>query len=81
MINWGMLPFQMEGVPTFEVGDYIFVPNVTAALDGDMKKIKAYIIRKGLEEISLYMADMTNEEKDILKAGSLINYNKSRKKG
>lgn len=81
VINWGMLPFQMEGEPTFEVGDYIFVPNVTAALDGDMKKIKAYIIRKGLEEISLYMADMTNEEKDILKAGSLINYNRSRKKG
>ena len=34
VMNWGMLPFQMEAEPEFEVGDYIFVPGVKKALDG-----------------------------------------------
>ena len=43
-MNWGMLPFQMEADPEFEVGDYIYVPNVREALDGDLQNIKAYVI-------------------------------------
>ena len=43
------------------------------ALDGDMKEIKAYVIRQGkAEEISLYVADMTPDERKIVKAGCLI---------
>lgn len=78
VINWGMLPFQMEGEPDFEIGDYIYVPNVKKALDGDMKDIKAYVVTKGMKELSLYIAPMTDDEKKIVKAGSLINYNRSR---
>ena len=37
VMNWGMLPFQMEAEPEFEVGDYIYVPGAKAALDGDLK--------------------------------------------
>ena len=44
VMNWGMLPFQMEAEPEFEVGDYIYVPGIKAALDGDMRDIKAYVI-------------------------------------
>ncbi len=44
VMNWGMLPFQMKAEPEFEVGDYIYVPDVKAALDGDMQDIKAYVI-------------------------------------
>jgi len=76
VMNWGMLPFQMEAEPKFEVGDYIFVPNVRAALDGDMKDIKAYVIKDQVEELSLYIAPMTEDEKHIVKAGCLINYNR-----
>ena len=80
VMNWGMIPFQMEGEPDFEVGDYIFVPGIRSALDGDMKDIRAYVIRDGgAEEIHLYIADMTADERKIVKAGCLINYNKNRR--
>ena len=78
VMNWGMIPFQMKGEPEFEIGDYIYVPNVRKALDGDMKDIKAYVINDEVKEISLYVADMTEDEKKIVKAGCLINYNRSR---
>ncbi len=78
VMNWGMLPFQMKDEPTFEIGDYIYIPNVKAALDGDMQDIKAYVLGEQVKEISLYIADMTPDEKKIVKAGCLINYNRNR---
>lgn len=78
VMNWGMLPFQMKEEPEFEVGDYIYVPGIREALDGDMKEIKAYVVGDSIKEISLYIADMTADEKKIVKAGCLINYNRSR---
>lgn len=78
VMNWGMLPFQMKEEPEFEVGDYIYVPNVREALDGDMKDIKAYVLGDEVREISLYISDMTEDEKKIVKAGCLINYNRAR---
>ena len=79
VMNWGMVPFQMEADAQFEVGDYIFVPNIRKALDGDMKDIKAYVISDNIKELDLYIADMTPDEKEIVKAGCLINYNRNRK--
>ena len=79
VMNWGMIPFQMKDEPdAFEVGSYIYVPQIRKALDGDMKDIKAYVIGDEIREISLYVADMTPDEKKIVKAGCLINYNKNR---
>ena len=81
VMNWGMIPFQLEGEPPFEVGDYVFVPGVRAALDGDLSRIRAYVVAADgsrCEEISLYVAAMTPEERAIVKAGCLINYNRSR---
>jgi len=78
VMNWGMLPFQMKDVPEFEVGDYIYVPNVKSALAGDMKDIRAYVIGDEVKAISLYIEDMTEDEKKIVKAGCLINYNRNR---
>ena len=78
VMNWGMLPFQMKEEPNFEIGDYIYIPNVKAALDGDMQDIKAYVLGDEIKEISLYIADMTADEKKIVKAGCLINYNRNR---
>lgn len=79
VMNWGMLPFQMKGEPdAFEVGSYIYVPGIRAALDGGMQDIRAYVIGENVTEISLYIAEMTPEEKEIVKAGCLINYNRNR---
>lgn len=79
VMNWGMIPFQMDEEPDdFEVGNYIYVPGIRAALDGDMMNIKAYVIGDQVKELNLYIADMTEDEKKIVKAGCLINYNRNR---
>lgn len=79
VMNWGMLPFLMAEEPEFEVGDYIYVPDVVAALDGTMEDIPAYVVKAdGVKEIKLSIADMTDDEKSIVKAGCLINYNRNR---
>ena len=82
VINWGMIPFQMEAEPEFEVGDYIYIPGIRQALDKDMRDITAYVIGKNTKKaagIRLYVADMTADERKIIKAGCLINYNRERR--
>lgn len=82
VMNWGMIPFLMEEEPAFEVDDYIYIPDIRNAIDGTMKRIPAYVIKDSSAcEISLHIADMTDEEKEIVKAGSLINYNRNRIRG
>ena len=76
VMNWGMLPFQMKNEPAFEIGDYILVPNVLDAMDGDMQSIKAYVLGDEVKEIELYIAPITEDEKKIVKAGCLINFNR-----
>ena len=76
VMNWGMLPFQMKNEPAFEIGDYILVPNVLDAMEGDMQSIKAYVLGDEVKEIELYIAPMTEDEKKIVKAGCLINFNR-----
>ena len=80
VMNWGMLPFQMEGEPNFEVGDYVFVPGIRATLDGELADIAAWVVRAdgSVEQVKLAIADMTPEERAIVKAGCLINYNRQK---
>ena len=80
VMNWGMVPFQLAGEPRFEVGDHLFVPGIRVALDGDLADVAAYVVRAdgAVCKVSLYVADMTPEERAIVKAGCLINYNRSK---
>ncbi len=78
VINWGMLPMQIKGDMNFEVDDYIFIPNIKMHLDGEMSEIKGYVVGETLKEINLFIAEMTDKEKAIIKAGCLTNYNKSK---
>jgi aconitate hydratase len=82
VMNWGMLPFLLDEEPDFEVGDFIYVPGIRTALDGNMKHIPAYVVKNKEEnlihEIELHIADMTPEEREIVKAGCLINYNRNK---
>ena len=79
-MNWGMLPFQYAGdVELLNVGDWVFVPGIRDALDGDLSQIRAFVIGDaGAREIGLSIADMTSEERAIVKAGCLINYNREK---
>lgn len=81
VMNWGMVPFQMKGEPMFEVGDYVYVPAFAPRSRGAMDAIPAWVVRQGeVEQIELLVADMTPEERAIVKAGCLINYNRDRAK-
>ena len=81
-MNWGMIPFHLKGEPNFEVGDYVYVPGIRSALDkNELGSIKAYVIKGGkVEEAELYIQDMTENERTIVKAGCLINFNRNGKK-
>ena len=76
VMNWGMLPFHLKGEPTmFEVDDYIYVPGIRTALQNNaLDDIKAYVIKDGKATgISLYCKPMTENEREIVEAGCLIN--------
>lgn len=81
VMNWGMVPFQMKEEPDmFEVGSYIYVPGIRQALaENRTEDIKAYVIGDEITEITLYTTPMTEDERKIVQAGCLINYNKERR--
>ena len=79
LINWGMVPFVLNVEPDFADDDYIFVPDIKKALDTDMKEIKAYVIGEEIRPLSLAIEPLTDEEKEIIRCGSLINYNRKLK--
>ena len=78
LINWGMLPFIFEddNLP-FTNGDYIFVPQIAKAIKEKATEIPAYVIKDGaLNEFTLKMGELTDDERDIILKGCLINYNR-----
>lgn len=82
VINWGMLPFLMheQDVALLDVGEYVFVPNVRDVLLGNVDSFKAYVIADGkANEITLAIGDMSQEEKEIIASGCLINFYASQK--
>ena len=82
VINWGMIPFQLKTSPEdLEIGDYIYVPEIQKVLDRDCQEIATYVIKKSkTTPLTLYVKPMTTEEKEIIKAGCLINYNREKTK-
>jgi aconitate hydratase len=82
VMNWGMLPFHLKGEPTaFEVDDWIYVPGIGTALrENKLDDIPAYVIKDGkATRMELYIKDMTENERAIVQAGCLINFNRNRK--
>ncbi|MEE1517980.1 MAG: hydratase, partial [Lachnospiraceae bacterium] len=79
LINWGMLPFiyEEDELP-FANGDYIFVPNIANAIKDKATEIPAYVIKdeSSIEEFTLKMGELTDDERDIILKGCLINYNR-----
>ena len=78
LINWGMLPFIIkEGELPFANGDYLFVPEIRKAVEEKAPEVKAYAVKDGqLTEFSLTLGDLTDEEREIIRTGCLINYNR-----
>lgn len=78
LINWGMLPFIIpEGELPFANLDYIFVPDIKKAVEEKAAEIKAYAVKDGsLKEFTMTLGDLTDEERQIILKGCLINYNR-----
>ena len=75
LINWGMIPFTVKSDPDFENGDCLFVPNIKEAIKNKDKTICAYLIgEKGDRKITLDLPELTDDERDIITCGCLINY-------
>lgn len=79
LINWGMLPFLVEGDIPFENEDFIFIPDVYNSIKNKYKDIKAYVVKENLKEFDLKMADLTDDEREIILSGCLINFYKDNK--
>lgn len=77
LINWGMLPFLFDNdeLP-FTNGDYIFIPGIKDAVKNKDAVIKAYVVKDELKEFELKLGELTDDERDIILKGCLINYNR-----
>ena len=80
LINWGMLPFLIkEGELPFHNLDYLFLPDIRKAVEEKQDVIKAYkvSVEEGkLEGFELRLGELTDEERQIILKGCLINYNR-----
>ena len=78
LINWGMLPFIIkEGELPFKNLDYIYIPGIKKAVEEKASVIKAYVVGNGQKkEFELTLGEMTDEERQIILKGCLINYNR-----
>ena len=78
LINWGMLPFLIEkGDLPFANGDYIFLPDVRKAVETKAAEFEAYVVKDGsLTPFALKMCELTDDEREIILKGCLINYNR-----
>ena len=79
LINWGMLPFiyEQEELP-FKLNDYIFIPNIIQAVIEGAAEVSAFAIdeHKKITPFTLKLGEMTEDEREIILKGCLINYNR-----
>ena len=81
-INWGMVPFVIDDPSILQLGDYVFVPGIRAAVLDNAESIKAYVVRRGasgdftVSEFTTSTGALTPDERQIITDGCLINYYK-----
>ena len=78
LINWGMLPFLIqEGELPFKNGDYLFFPDVRKAVAEKADSITGYAVKEnGLKKFQVTLGELTDDEREIILKGCLINYNR-----
>ena len=69
-----MLPFIFKGELPFANGDYIFVKDIQKAVAERISEIKAYVVNKDMKEFTLQLGELTDDEREIILKGCLINY-------
>ena len=78
LINWGMLPFLIkEGELPFANGDYLFFPEIRKAVEEKNDVIRGFVVgENGLKEFEVALGELTDDEREIILKGCLINYNR-----
>ena len=78
LINWGMLPFLIQaGDLPFANGDYLFFPGIRKAVEEKAENITAYAVKADkLEPFTVSLGELTDDEREIILKGCLINYNR-----
>lgn len=80
LINWGMLPFLFEDdeLP-FKLNDYIYIPGIRTAIENAETQFQAYVVdveNNEMKPFTLKMDPLTDDEREIILKGCLINYNR-----
>ena len=78
LINWGMLPFLIpSGDLPFKNGDYLFFPGIRKAVEEKADVIKGYTVEgDSLKAFEVTLGELTDDEREIILKGCLINYNR-----
>jgi aconitate hydratase len=79
LINWGILPFNIEGEPPFKNGDYVFIRGIRKAVASAATETEAWAVSAEngkAAAFTLKIPVLESSERDIVLAGSLINYNR-----
>ena len=78
LINWGMLPFIIPaGALPFANGDYLFFPDIRKAVEEKADVITGYTVKDGgLVPFTVTLGELTDDEREIILKGCLINYNR-----
>ena len=74
LINWGMIPFIMDGEEPFDKDDFLYIKDIKEAIIKKQSEVTAYIVNKDMKPFTLKIGDLTDDERDILVKGCLINY-------
>ncbi len=91
LINWGMLPFIIpEGSLPFGDHDWLFFPNIREAVAEKKEEIRGYVVKRSsapgsaeggeLTPFTVTLGDLTDEERQIILDGCLINFNRNKLK-
>ena len=78
LINWGMLPFLIPaGDLPFTNGDYLFFPGIREAVEKKADSITGYVVKEEkLVPFTVTLGELTDDEREIILKGCLINYNR-----
>ena len=77
VVNWGMLPFISTDLEQLGIapGDQIILKGVRSSLERGKEDFEAILVQNGVEKaVTLRLPNMTQEERDIILSGCLINY-------
>ena len=77
-INWGIVPFTMDASNPFdyEDGDFLYVEGIREMIRDGVETMQGKMVKKdgSVEDITLYVKGLTNDEKTIILEGCLMNY-------